>query len=401
MNKPPYTITEKAADYLAKITEAITRLELGTGFKRDIRLHRRNRVRSIHSSLAIEGNTLSLEDVTTVIGGKLVAGKQVEIKEVKNAYAAYDLIMTFNPNSAIGFGRISQGLRAVAHWTLPRRTLWFVERKEQCANAEELAKGVPNVIAECGFNPYQIGDFLKAHKLMTDGLVKESGCFRSGNVGVYDGAEVVHVGARPQFVPQLMRDLFAWGETSDLHPLLKSGVMHYEIETIHPFADGNGRMGRLWQTLLLGKWNVLFSWIPMETVLFKQRAEYYEAIRNARKTNDSGVFIGFTLSVLHTSVVEQIKARVNEEVNERVNVKVNANLSEKEKTLLSFLSKNGTCTLDQMAAKLSLSKKTVSKHIKALKVKGRIRRVGSDKVGHWKVIANNDINEERVNSATA
>jgi Fic family protein len=337
MNKPFCTITEKAADYLAKIAEAVTRLEFGTGFKRDIRLHRQNRVRSIQSSLAIEGNTLSIDEVTAIIDGKLVAGKQVEIKEVKNAYAAYDLIMTFNP---------------------------------------------------C-----QISDFLKAHKLMTDGLVKESGCFRSGDVCVYDGPKIVHIGARPQFVPQLMHDLFAWAKTSDLHPLLKSGIMHYEIETIHPFADGNGRMGRLWQTLLLSKWNALFSWIPMETVLFKQRTEYYEAIENARKSNDSGGFIEFTLSALHASVVGQIMAGVNEEVNARVNV----NLAENEKTLLSFLSQNGTCTLDRMAAKLSLSKKTVSKHIKALKTKGYIRRVGSDKTGHWKVIANNDSSDDPVN----
>jgi Fic family protein len=171
-NNPPYTLTVKTADYLTKIAETAARLEYGTGFKRDIKLHRKNRVRSIHSSLAIEGNTLSLDEVTDVIAGKLVAGKQEEVKEVKNAYEAYDKIMTFDP--------------------------------------------------------YAVKDFLEAHKLMTDGLVKESGKFRSGDVGVFDGDVVVHVGARPQFVPQLIDELFEWAKTTELHPVLKGAIVHCE-----------------------------------------------------------------------------------------------------------------------------------------------------------------------------
>jgi Fic family protein len=211
--KPPYIITEKAADYLAKIVETVTRLELGTKFKRDIKLHRENRARTIHSSLAIEGNSLTLGEVTAVIEGKIVAGKQTEIKEIKNAYEAYDKIMTFNP--------------------------------------------------------YAVKDFLKAHKLMTDGLVKEAGKFRSGDAGVFEGGKAVHIGARPQFVPKLIKELFEWAKASKLHPALKSAILHYEIETIHPFADGNGRMGRLWQTLVLAKWNAIFAWIPMESALYQ------------------------------------------------------------------------------------------------------------------------------------
>jgi Fic family protein len=150
--EPLYTISLKSADYLAKIVETVTRLEVRTDFKRDIRLHRENRVRSIYSSLAIEGNTLSLDDVSDVLNGKLVAGRQVEIKEVRNAFVAYDKILKFDP--------------------------------------------------------YSVKDFLKAHKLMTDGFVKEAGKFRSGDVGVFDGDVVIHMGARPQFVPELIADLF-------------------------------------------------------------------------------------------------------------------------------------------------------------------------------------------------
>ena len=251
IQQPPFTITVKAANYLVKIAEAATRLEYGTGFKRDIRLHRKNRVRSIYSSLAIEGNTLSLDEVTDVINGKLVAGKQAEIKEVKNAFEAYDKIMTFDP--------------------------------------------------------FSVEDFLKAHKLMTDGLVKESGKFRGGDVGVFDGDVLIHTGARPQFVPQLIEELFAWAKETELHPVMKSAVVHSEIETIHPFADGNGRMGRLWQTLLLAKWNPIFEWIPMESVVYEKRPEYYEALHNTQRDNDSGRFIEFTLSAILSTVEAQAK----------------------------------------------------------------------------------------------
>jgi Fic family protein len=260
--KPPYAITEKAADYLAKIVETVTRLEFGTGFKRDIRLHRENRVRTIYSSLAIEGNTLSLDEVTAVIEGRVVVGKQTEIKEVKNAYEAYDKVMTFDP--------------------------------------------------------YVIRDFLKAHKMMTYGLVRESGKFRSGDAGVFDGDKVVHVGARPQFIPQLMEELFGWAKESDLHPVLKSAILHYEIETIHPFADGNGRMGRLWQTLLLAKWNAIFAWIPMESVLYQSRPQYYKAILNAREANNSGVFIEFTLSAILDIITAQLKHQVRHQDKHQV-----------------------------------------------------------------------------------
>ncbi|MDD3001672.1 MAG: Fic family protein [Candidatus Riflebacteria bacterium] len=251
VGKPPYTITEKSADYLAKIIEIVTRLELGTDFKKNIRLHRENRVRTIHSSLAIEGNELSLDEVTAVIDGKKIVGRQADIREVKNAYRAYDKIMFFDP--------------------------------------------------------YSVNDFLRAHKLMTEGLLAEAGKFRSKNVGVFDDSILIHLGARPQYVPQLVAELFAWAKSSELHPVLKSAILHYEIETIHPFADGNGRIGRLWQTLVLAKWNSVFAWLPMEAVIYRDRADYYSAIEASRDSNDSGVFIEFTLSALLQTIINQMK----------------------------------------------------------------------------------------------
>jgi Fic family protein len=172
-DKPPYTITEKAADHLAKIVETVTKLDYGTEFKRDVRLHRENRMRTVYSSLAIEGNSLTLGEVTAVIEGKIVAGKQADVKEVKNDYEAYDKIITFDP--------------------------------------------------------YAIEDFLKAHQLMTRDLLADAGKFRGGDVGVFDGDTVVHLGARPQFIPGLMKDLFIWAKVSELHPVLKSAKSNTQI----------------------------------------------------------------------------------------------------------------------------------------------------------------------------
>lgn len=317
-NKPPYTITEKAADYLAKIVETVTRLEFGTGFKRDIKLHRENRVRTIHSSLAIEGNSLSLGEVTAVIEGKMVAGKQTEIKEVKNAYEAYDQIMTLDP--------------------------------------------------------YAIGDFLKAHQLMTDGLIKESGKFRGGDVGVFDGDVAIHIGARPQYVPQLMEELFEWAKESKLHPVLKSAILHYEIETIHPFADGNGRIGRLWQTLLLAKWNDIFAWIPMESVLYQNRPEYYQAIENARQANDSGVFIEFMLSALYDIIAEQEKHQVRHKEKHQVQ------LSDTQIEVLKALKKTTLSRKDIFATiGMNGDSRSFKRHIEPLLADGFMEMTVPDK----------------------
>ncbi len=320
--KPPYTITEKAADNLAKIVEKVTRLEFGTGFKRDIKLHIENRIRTIHSSLAIEGNSLSLNDVTAVIEGKIIAGKQTEIREVKNAYAAYDKIMSFDP--------------------------------------------------------YSIDDFLKAHRLMTDGLVKESGRFRSGDVGVFNGDRVVHIGVRPHFVPGLMKELFGWARESNLHPVLKSAILHYEIETIHPFEDGNGRMGRLWQTLLLTKWNPLFAWIPMESVLYQNRPDYYRAIESARNANDSGVFIEFTLSSILDIIKLQEKLQEKHQVEHQDKHQVD--LSERQRAALKSLTDKSLSRKELFAAiGLSADSRAFKRILEPLLISGFIAMTVADK----------------------
>ena len=333
MNKPPYAITEKAADYLAKIVEAVTRLEFGTGFKRDIRLHRENRVRTIYSSLAIEGNTLTLGEVSAVIEGRLVAGKQTEVKEVKNAYEAYDRIMSYAP--------------------------------------------------------YKLSDFLQAHRLMTQGLLEEAGKLRSADVGVFDGDVTVHIGARPQFVPALMEDLFAWGKASELHAVLKSAILHFEIETIHPFADGNGRMGRLWQTLVLAKWNPVFAWIPMESVLNQNRPEYYETLSYGQRSNNSSRFIEFTLfSLLETlkeiytdlsdSTKHQVERQVERQVEHQVERQVE--LTEIQNKILQALA-DKTLSRKEIftAVGLSSDSRAFKRHLEPLLQAGLINMTVPDK----------------------
>lgn len=321
-NKPPYTITEKAADYLVKIAEEVMRLEYGTEFKRDIRLHRENRLKTIHSSLAIEGNALTLDEVAAIIEGKLVAGKQADIKEVKNAYEAYDMIMKYDP--------------------------------------------------------YSVRDFLKAHKLMTDGLVKEAGQFRSSDVGVFNDGVPIHIGARPQFVPELINDLFEWAKTSDIHPVLKSAIIHYEIEMIHPFADGNGRMGRLWQTLLLAKWNSIFAWLPMESALNKFRPQYYAAIEASRKANDSGAFIEFALSAIYDIVNAQKKRKAKHQVSHQVSHQVD--LSDTQIAVLKALA-NDALKRKDIFALIGIRNDTRSfmRHIEPMMSGGLIEMTVPDK----------------------
>lgn len=313
-------LSEKAADYLAKIVETVTRLEFGTAFKRDIKLHRENRIRTIHSSLAIEGNTLSLGQVTAVIDGKIVAGRQTEIKEVRNAYEAYDKIMTFNP--------------------------------------------------------YEVKDFLKAHSLMTQGLIHEAGQFRSKDVGVFDRDVAIHIGARPQFVPGLIEDLFGWAKQSELHPVLKSTILHYEIETIHPFADGNGRMGRLWQTLLLAKWNEIFAWIPMESVICENREEYYETLHYGQHTDDSSRFMEFTLETLLSSlekIYEDVRTSEREKHQDKHQDEHQVDLNQTALAVLKSL-ENKALSRKEIFIKIGLTgdSRAFKRHIEPLLAEGFI-----------------------------
>jgi len=243
---PPYTITPEILSRVAAISEAIGRLNVLTDQARAVRLRRINRVRTIHGSLAIEGNTLSEAQITAILEGKRVIAPPREVQEVKNALAAYD-----------------------------RFDSWKPEHEK---------------------------DLLEAHRMLMSGLIDEAGLYRHGGVGVMAGQQVIHMAPPADRVPHLMADLFGWLAATDAHPLIASSVFHYEFEFIHPFADGNGRMGRLWQSLILARWNPLFADIPVESLIFEHQAEYYQSIQESNQKTDSAPFIAFMLRMILDTV---------------------------------------------------------------------------------------------------
>lgn len=246
--KPPFHMTDKMTSLIAEISEQVGRITVLQEGTISPHLRRENRIRTIHSSLAIEHNSLSLEQVTAILDGKRVLGNPNEIKEVQNAYEAYELMLRLNPAS--------------------------------------------------------VDDLLKAHKLMMNGLVSENGRFRSGGVGVFDGEVLSHMAPPVEFVPEHIQNLFAWYQKSELHPLIKSAIFHYEFEFIHPFADGNGRMGRMWHSLLLGKWKEMFFWLPIEELIQSRQKEYYDALGAADKQADSAGFVELMLEIIRDSLTE-------------------------------------------------------------------------------------------------
>ena len=250
--QPPFQITNKIIGDVAEISEQIGRLSARNHLSANPNLRRTNRIRTIYGSLAIEQNTLSLEQVTAVLNGKHVLAPPKDIAEVKNAYEIYE-------------------------------------------HMDEL-------------DPYSVDDLLTAHGIMTRGLVDESGMFRTRPVGVVNqDGQVVHFGTLPQYVPNSVTELLDWTKYSDLHMLIKSCVFHYEFELIHPFADGNGRVGRLWHTLLLSKWNPTFAWLPVESIIHDRQQDYYNAINASNNAGESTAFIEFMLSAIKASLIDATK----------------------------------------------------------------------------------------------
>ena len=249
--QPPFQITNQIIDDVASISELVGRLSAHDHLSANPNLRRSNRIRTIYGSLAIEQNALSLEQVTAVLNGKHVLAPPKDIAEVKNAYEIYDRM-------------------------------------------DEL-------------DPYSADDLLTAHGILMRGLVEEAGMFRTRPVGVADQAgRVLHFGTLPQYVPSLVMELLDWTAHSDLHMLIRSCVFHYELELIHPFADGNGRIGRLWHTLLLSKLNPAFAWLPVESIIHDRQQEYYAAINASKDAGESTAFITFMLSAIRASLMDAL-----------------------------------------------------------------------------------------------
>ena len=317
---PPFTITAPIMRLVVDIAETIGKLSAQRDdYISSPRLRKNNQIKTIHSSLAIEHNSLSLQQVTDVIEGKHVLGMPNEIQEVRNALQAYQLMPQLN-----------------------------------------------------AFNEQ---DLLRAHGLMMAGLVERAGHYRAGGVGVFDGERCIHLAPPAERVPELMHDLFEWVAKTDVHPLISSCVFHYEFEFIHPFEDGNGRMGRFWQTMLLSRYQPMFAWIPVETIVKEHQQDYYDAIAQSDKNGDSTSFITFMLQCLLTSMKQYTIDKVADKVADKT-----------ERNILTIIRNNPSVTTLEMARRLKMSDSGVRKVIMSLKSRGLLRRIGANKNGHWEVV---------------
>lgn len=291
--KPPFTITNEILSYVSSISEKIGRITATSNLESKPHLRKNNRIKSIHSSLKIEANSLSLRQVRDVINGEMVLGEQKEIQEVKNAYAAYEKI-----------GEI---------------------------------------------NPYSIRDLKRFHSIMTKYVVKESGDFRRGEEGVFNGNQCIFMAPPARFVSQLMDGLFDWMKEAQysVHPLVLSSVFHYEFVFIHPFTDGNGRMARLWHTSILSKWKAIFEYIPIESQIEKFQNEYYDAIAKCHVDGESTIFIEFMLSQID-KILDDISVQIREDNNQ---------LSEGIKKLLDVMEYDVFYTSNALMERLGLKSK--------------------------------------------
>ena len=290
---PPFSITNTMLTLVADIAEKTGRITSYRSFETKPHLRRNNRIRSIHSSLAIEANSLSLDEVRSVINGNTVIGPEKEIQEVKNAYQAYEMIGTFDP--------------------------------------------------------YSLQDLQKLHGVMTYLTVQESGVFRSHNEGVFNGDVCIFMAPPPRFVPEQMKSLFQWmrEEKGNVHPLILSSVFHYEFVFIHPFSDGNGRMARLWQTALLSEWNPIFRYLPLESRIYEFQSEYYDAIAACHSDGKSNLFVEFMLDKINLTL-----DRALEQISEK-----DSYLSEAEQKLMAVMEYDVPYSAAQLLQMLGLHSK--------------------------------------------
>lgn len=328
---PPFTITADILNLVANISEQVGQLNAGA-LNVSPQLRKQNRIKTIIGTLAIEGNTLSEEQITAIIEGKPVLGSVRELAEVKGAIAAYEALVNFKADS--------------------------------------------------------ITDLLTAHGLMMADILTRAGQFRRKAVGIHKGGEVHHVAPPAHQVSGLMADLMQWLKQAKDHPLITSCVFHYEFEFIHPFADGNGRMGRLWQTLILSQWHPLFLSLPLESMIKDNQSLYYQALEQADEQADSTVFIQFMLSTINKTLAYALVQ------NAPVSALANAPLKSAPvniaglKTLdaiMLLLQDNPQLTRQQLADVIGKDLRTIGRAISKLQQANQLKRLGSDKTGYWQV----------------
>ena len=296
-----------------EIAELVGMLTPGTPIAKSPALHRELRIKTIHSSLLIEGNRLDERAVTAIIDGKRVLGDTNDIMEVENAKRAYDLIPELDPCS--------------------------------------------------------LEDLLRVHGVMMENLVPEAGRFRSGNVGVFDGDNLIHAGTPAAYAPEVMADMFSWLKTTTMHPLLASCIFYFEFEFCHPFSDGNGRVGRLWHILILSRWRPVLVWLPIENTIRQRQDGYYKALAISGATGSSEAFVEFMLETIRESILPFAKP-----VGKRDLMKAK---------VLKFFKANPSGNIDQLIAHLCCSKRTAERLVAELKNDGSLLREGSARAGKW------------------
>ncbi len=320
--QPPFTLTSEIVSLVADIAEQVGRLSAQPDSGLDLRLRRINRIRTVTGSLAIEGNTLGEAQITALLEGKTVLAPPRELQEARNALAVYE--------------RLSDWL------------------------------------------PHREADLRAAHRLLMHGLLDHPGAYRSGGVGVMAGGKVLHMAPPANRVPKLMGHLFEWLANTREHPLIASSVFHYEFEFIHPFADGNGRMGRLWQTLLLSRWQPAFAWLPVESLVHQQQETYYEALNAGTQASDSAPFIRFMLGCILDAVSKADgKARVETRVKTRVKT---------PQQILDLLREYPPMSLAEVAEALGRAVSTIERAVAKLQADGKLHYRGPKKGGRWEVL---------------
>lgn len=318
--KPPYSITTKMVNLISKISEELTRIEYNEKEIITPTLRKKNRAKTLAGTLAIEGNFLGEDKITALLDGKRVLGSVQEVTEVEGAINCYKELENFQHDD--------------------------------------------------------LDSLLLSHKILMKYLLDSPGTFRKVNVGVGS-----HIAPQSHLVPNLMHDLFDWLKHSDEHPLIKSSVFHFEFEFIHPFSDGNGRIGRLWQTVILYHWKKVFNVIPIESIVKEHQQEYYDALDTCSKSGKSTYFIEFMLQTILETVVQQVSTRDNVPKDVPKDVPL-----ERAKNILQMISENNKVTSVQIAEYLKVADKTIKRDLGKLKDEGKIERVGGLKLGFWKVL---------------
>lgn len=324
--QPPFTITTDILNRVADISQQVGRLD-ASGLNSSPQLRKQNRIKTITGTLAIEGNTLTEEQITAIVEGRRVLGSVRELAEVKGTIAAYEALPNFRPDS--------------------------------------------------------INDLLAAHGLMMSDSLVNAGTFRSKAVGIHKGNVVHHIAPPAHQVSGLMAELTQWLKQAKDHPLITSSVFHYEFEFIHPFSDGNGRMGRLWQTLILSRWHPLFLSLPLESVIKDNQHHYYQALEEADQQANSTAFIHFMLSVIAQTLAQN--ALVKTPVNAPVNFGVDVTGLKTPEAIVALLATHPALTREQLANTLGKDIRTIGRALARLQQSGTVKRVGSDKAGHWEI----------------